>query len=143
MSASAGPEPSPAAPDPGAEPGVAGVLVLYSLARIGLLVLISGLLLLAGTPLVIAVLVALIVALPLSMLLFPGLRSRLDDALAVARARRGAQRAALRAGLRGDSEPHDGSPDVTHPTSPAPARDQAPARDSGDRPQRQADGRGD
>ena len=133
MSTSQGPADGPAP-----EPGVAAVLVLYGLARVGLLVLIAGLLLLAGTPLVIAVLVALIVALPLSMLLFRGLRGRLDDALAVAHARRGAQRAALRAGLRGDPEPDDGDPQVTHAPSPGPAQDEGPS--SGDRPERQADG---
>jgi hypothetical protein len=114
MSASPDPEPGPTLPV-----GVAGVLALYGLARVGLLAVIAGLLLLAGTPLVIALLVALIVALPLSMLLFRGLRARLDEALAVARARRGAQRAVLRAGLRGDPDPddlasgdrHEGKPD--------------------------------
>jgi Protein of unknown function (DUF4229) len=141
---STSPDPHPE-PGPAPEPGVAAVLMLYGVARVGLLVLIAGLLMLAGTPLVIAVLVALIVALPLSMLLFRGLRSRLDDALAIARARRGAQRAALRAGLRGDREP-DGSdptetprdPEVAHPPTPAPAHDGEPR--SGDRPERQADG---
>ena len=138
MSTSPAREPGPA-PDPGPEPGVAGVLVIYGLARVGLVVLIAGLLLLAGTPLVIAVLVALIVALPLSMLLFRGLRSRLEDALAVAQARRGAQRAALRAGLRGDPEPDDPEPDdrghdLTQP--PTPVHDEP---SSGDRPERQAD----
>jgi membrane protein implicated in regulation of membrane protease activity len=103
MTASPAPEPDRAAPAaPSGEPGLAGVLVLYVLARVGLLALIAGLLVLAGTPLVIALLVALIVALPLSMLVFRGLRARLDTALAVARERRGAQRAALREGLRGE-----------------------------------------
>jgi uncharacterized protein DUF4229 len=90
------------------EPGLAATLALYALARLGLLALIAALLIVAGTPFVIAVLVALIVALPLSMLVFRGLRTRLDAALSVARARRGEERAALRAGLRGDepeSEP--------------------------------------
>jgi len=93
--------------DSRAEPGLAATLALYTLARLALLALIAGLLLLAGTPLVIALLVALIVALPLSMLVFRGLRARLDTALAVSRARRGEQRAALHAGLRGDDAPSD------------------------------------
>jgi hypothetical protein len=88
--------------DSRAEPGLAATLALYTLARLALITLIAGLLLLAGTPLMIALLVALIVALPLSMLVFRGLRARLDAALAVSRARRAEQRAALRAGLRGD-----------------------------------------
>jgi hypothetical protein len=103
--------------DPRAEPGIAATLVLYTLARLALLAVIAGLLLLAGTPLVIALLVALIVALPLSMLVFRGLRARLDAALAASRARRGQEREALRAGLRGDDAPQasgdrpEGEPD--------------------------------
>ena len=69
--------------------------------RLGLRGRLAGLLLLAGTPLVIALLVALIVALPLSMLVFRGLRARLDVALAASRARRARERDVLRAGLRG------------------------------------------
>jgi predicted lipid-binding transport protein (Tim44 family) len=118
------PTPSTGAPRPDAPagaPGLAGTLALYGLARLGLLAVVAGLLLLAGTPLMIALLVALIVALPLSMLLFRGLRARLDEALAIARAQRGAQREALRAGLRGDPDPvrdpgsgdrHQGQPDA-------------------------------
>ena len=67
------------------EPGLAATVALYALARLGLLALIAALLLVAGTPLVIALLVALIVALPLSMLVFRGLRTRLDVALAASR----------------------------------------------------------
>jgi hypothetical protein len=124
MSASTGPDP---VARPSGEPGIAAVLALYTLARLGLVAVVAGLLLMAGTPLVVAVLVALIVALPLSMLLFRGLRARLDEALAVARARRGAERAALRARLRGDAEPGEAEGD--------------PAI-SGDLPRRQADGGG-
>jgi hypothetical protein len=119
-----------ASPEPHPAPGVAGVLVLYGLARLVLLALIAGLLVLAGTPVLIALLVALIVALPLSMLLFRGLRARLDDALAAARARRGAERAALRAGLRGDGD--DRPADVTAPHDGG----------SGDRGEGQPDGGG-
>jgi membrane protein implicated in regulation of membrane protease activity len=116
----------PAAPSGGG--GLAAAVALYALARLGLLALIAGLLVLAGTPLVIAVLVALVVALPLSMLLFRGLRARLDGALAVARERRGAQREALRAGLRGEGEvPGEVSDDVRR-------------AGSGDRSEGQADG---
>jgi hypothetical protein len=91
--------------DSRAEPGLAATLALYTLARLALVAVIAGLLLLAGTPLVIAVLVALIVALPLSMWVFRGLRARLDTALARSRARRAQEREALRAGLRGDDPP--------------------------------------
>ena len=120
--------PAPERVAPGT-PGVASVLALYGLARLGLVAVIAGLLLLAGTPLVISLLVALIVALPLSMLLFRGLRARLDTALAIARARRAEERDALRAGLRGD--PGSGDPE----TGPS-------AVDSGDRHQRQPESGG-
>ena len=130
--ASATPTPERAAPSTAGTPGVASVLALYGLARLGLVAVIAGRLLLAGTPLVISLLVALIVALPLSMLLFRGLRARLDSALAVARARRAEQRDALRAGLRGD--PGSGGPDPgeTGPSDPG----------SGDRHQRQPESGG-
>jgi hypothetical protein len=114
-------------PEPAASPagsGLVGVLVLYALARLGLLALVAALLVVAGTPIVIAVLVALVVALPLSLLLFRGLRTRLEVALAETRARRGEQRAVLRAGLRGDADGTDDDPL------------------SRDRPERQADGGG-
>jgi hypothetical protein len=93
-------------------PSLAAVVVRYTLARLGLLALITGALLLAGVPLVLAVLVGLIVALPLSMVLFRGLRARLDAALAAAGARRAAERATLRARLRGDVAAGDGSDDA-------------------------------
>ena len=143
MSASPDPEAVPGGAAP-ADSGIAGALVLYGLARLGLLALIAGLLLLAGTPLLIALLVALVVALPLSMVLFRGLRARLDSALAVSRARRGAQRAALREGLRGDPEPQ-GSPEEPHERHvrrEGPDESAARRTDSGDRPERQPDGRG-
>jgi hypothetical protein len=115
-----------------AEPALAATLALYTLARLALLALIAGLLLLAGTPLVISLLVALIVALPLSMLVFRGLRARLDTALAVSRARRAQEREALRAGLRGDDTPPE---DIDEPPgAPTP---------SGDGPERQPDSGGD
>jgi hypothetical protein len=117
---------APAGPDHGTRPsdgpGIATVLALYALARLGLVAVIAGLLVLAGAPLVVAVLVALVAALGLSMLFFRGLRGRLDDALATARSRRGAERAALRARLRGED--------------PEPGGDA-----SADRPQPEADGR--
>ena len=100
----------PRASRPAGEPGLAATLALYGLARLGLLALISGLLLLAGTPLIISLLVGLIVALPLSMLVFRGLRARLDVAVNASQARRAEERAALRARLRGD-EPDAASDD--------------------------------
>jgi Protein of unknown function (DUF4229) len=159
MSEPTGPDPAPvlAEPDPevrpAGEPGIAVVLALYTLARLGLLAAVAGLLLLAGTPLVISVLVALIVALPLSMLLFRGLRARLDAALAVTRVRRGAERAALRARLRGAEDGAGGEDgagaadaatvDDLASREPAPVDAVPDGGRSGDRAERQADGRGD
>jgi hypothetical protein len=90
--------------------GLARAVVLYTAARLALLAVIAGALVLAGVPLVVAGLVGLVVALPLSMVLFRGLRARLDTALAEAGERRAAERAALRARLRGDAAA-DGSDD--------------------------------
>lgn len=85
--------------------GLPATIGLYALARLGLVAVIAAVLTLAGVPLVIAVLVALIVALPLSMVLFTGLRSRLDAALAEASRRRAVEREALRSRLRGEGPP--------------------------------------
>lgn len=83
-------------------PSFVGTLVAYTLARLCLVAAVAGLLVLAGVPLVLAVLIGLVAALPLSMLLLRGLRKRLDASLAVVRERRAAQREVLRARLRGD-----------------------------------------
>jgi type II secretory pathway pseudopilin PulG len=149
VSSSRHPQPTSAPESAPPQTGVAGALALYTLARIGLLALIAGLLLAAGTPLVIAVLVALVVALPLSLVLFRGLRARLEVTLAAARARRGAQRSALRAGLRGDAGDADAEYAATVSRVPDPgtaeaeaAPSQAPcpaAGGSGDGPERQPD----
>ena len=99
-------------------PGLAATIWLYTLVRIAMVALVAGLLVLAGVPLLIAVLAGLIVALPLSMVLFRGLRARLDEALAQARERRSGERAALRGRLRGD--PPGPSPTGPSPTGPSP-----------------------
>ncbi|QJY46323.1 DUF4229 domain-containing protein [Pseudonocardia broussonetiae] len=83
-------------------PGLLPTVGLYALARLGLVALVAVLLVLAGVPVVVSVLVALIVALPLSMVLFRGLRSRLDAALAESSRRRSVEREALRSRLRGE-----------------------------------------
>ena len=82
-------------------PGLAPTVLLYVAARFGLVAVVAGLLVVAGVPLLVAILVGLIVALPLSMVLFRGLRGRLDAALAGAVGRRSSERAALRERLRG------------------------------------------
>jgi hypothetical protein len=87
-----------------AAPGLLPTVGLYALARLGLVAVIAVLLVLAGVPGLIAVLVALVVALPLSMVLFRGLRSRLDAAIAESTRRRSAEREALRSRLRDETE---------------------------------------
>ena len=79
-----------------------GPLVAYTLARLCLVGAVTGLLVLAGVPLVLAVLIGVVAALPLSMLLLRGLRKRMEAGLAVVREQRSAQREVLRARLRGD-----------------------------------------
>ena len=114
----------------GRQPGLAATVGLYTAARLALVALVASLLLLAGVPLVIALLVALIVALPLSMVLFRGLRARLDEALAIARERRAREREALRARLRGDA-PAEPGPDAARP----PVASDEPADGEADRGQ--------
>jgi len=83
-----------------------GTLVAYTLARLAIVVAVAGLLVLAGVPLLLALLIGVVAALPLSMLLLRGLRKRMDAGVAVVQERRTAQRDVLRARLRGD-EVHD------------------------------------
>jgi hypothetical protein len=109
-------------------PSLVGTLLAYTLARLCLVAAVAGLLVLAGVPLLLAVLIGVIVALPLAMLLLRGLRTRMDAGLAAVRERRAAQREVLRARLRGDELPADEAP-----------ADEAPADRSGERSERQAD----
>jgi Protein of unknown function (DUF4229) len=82
-----------------------GTLVAYTLARLAIVVAVAGLLVLAGVPLLLALLIGVIAALPLSMLLLRGLRRRVDAGVAAVQERRTAQREVLRARLRGDDLP--------------------------------------
>ncbi|MEQ3539820.1 DUF4229 domain-containing protein [Pseudonocardia tropica] len=137
--------PQAAARERAGEPGPATTVALYTLARLGLLAVVTVVLALIGVPWLVALLVALVVALPLSMVLFRGLRQRLDRAIAASTARRSSERASLRAQLRGDVGPPP-SPDtsVAPPPSPdAPVADGAevstgsdPAPSAGDGPTR-------
>jgi membrane protein implicated in regulation of membrane protease activity len=111
-------------PPAGQRLGLAATVGLYVLARLGLVAIVTALMLLTGTPFLIALLIGMIVALPLSMVLFRGLRTRLDTAVSESRSRRSRERSALRARLRGEGE---------LPGSPT----------SGDLPERQPDSRED
>jgi Protein of unknown function (DUF4229) len=92
-------------------PSFVGPLLAYTLARLCLVAAVAGVLVLAGVPLLLAVLIGVIAALPLSMLLLRGLRKQVEEGLTATRERRAAQREVLRARLRGDDLP-DVSADV-------------------------------
>lgn len=77
-------------------------VALYSAARLTLVALTALLLLLAGVPLLVSVLIAVVVALPLSMVLLRSLRSRVNAGLAVVAQRRKAERDRLRRQLHGE-----------------------------------------
>jgi hypothetical protein len=92
-------------------PNLVSTLLAYTLARLCIVAAVAGLLVLAGVPLILAVLIGVIAALPLSWLLLRALRVRMDTALTAVRERRSAQREVLRARLRGDDLPDPESVD--------------------------------
>lgn len=98
------PAPAPA----NAKGTLARLLALYTLARLGLVVLIAGLIFGGGTvagvtvPLPVAALFAVVIALPLSMILFKSLRIRVNEQIAAVDAQRRADREDLRSKLRGE-----------------------------------------
>lgn len=83
-------------------PALARDVALYTVARLAMVAAVALILVLAGVPLLVSILLALVVALPLSMLLLGSLRTRVSAGLAVARTRRKAERDRLRRQLRGD-----------------------------------------
>ncbi|HEX7658025.1 MAG TPA: DUF4229 domain-containing protein [Pseudonocardiaceae bacterium] len=76
-------------------------LALYTLARIGLVVVIAALLTVAGVPMLIGIGIGVIAAMPLAMVLMRPLHNRVSAGLAARSANRHAERARLRAELRG------------------------------------------
>ncbi|GGK50470.1 DUF4229 domain-containing protein [Nocardia camponoti] len=85
-------------------------LGIYTLARIGLVVVIAALivgvaqLVNVDVPLIVAALFAVIVAMPLSLTLFKKLRARVNADIAVVDAKRRQDKAQLRARLRGGED---------------------------------------
>ena len=75
-------------------------VALYTAARLAMVAVITSLLVFAGIPLLVSILIALVVALPLSMLMLGSLRARVNAGLATAGARRRAERDRLRRQLR-------------------------------------------
>ncbi|BDT93975.1 hypothetical protein IFM12275_39510 [Nocardia sputorum] len=86
-------------------------LALYTVARLGLVVVLTALIVLAARlvsvdiPLVVAALFALIIAMPLSLTLFKRLRAKVNEDIALVDERRRRDKAELRARLRGDEPP--------------------------------------
>ena len=96
-----------AAPEPPAD--LNRQLALYTLARVGLFVGLSAVLILAHVPLVVAPVIAIVVALPLSMLLFRNWSQRVSAGLAARGAQRRATRDELRSRLRGEFTSEEGA----------------------------------
>ncbi|MDQ3886489.1 MAG: DUF4229 domain-containing protein [Actinomycetota bacterium] len=83
-------------------------LVLYTLARLGLLAVITLLLVWAQVPVVVALLLALVVSLPLSVITLRGLQARVNAGMAETMQRRRAERDRLHAQLRGGEHDNGG-----------------------------------
>lgn len=80
-------------------------MTLYVLARLVMVAVVSGALLLVHVPLLVAFAVGLVVAMPLSLFLFKGLRTRVAEGLNERAGVRQAERDKLRSELRGDTPP--------------------------------------
>jgi Protein of unknown function (DUF4229) len=83
-------------------PSLARDVAIYTAARLAMVAVLTSLLVFAGIPLPVSILIALVVALPLSMLTLGPLRARVNAGLATAGARRKAERDRLRRQLRDD-----------------------------------------
>ncbi|WP_433870377.1 DUF4229 domain-containing protein [Saccharopolyspora sp. CA-218241] len=79
-------------------------VVLYTLARFGMLAVAIAALMLFGVPLLVAAAVGVVLVMPLSMLVFGTLRRRVASGMADRAAERRARRDELRAQLRGDRD---------------------------------------
>jgi hypothetical protein len=80
-------------------------LVLYTLARLGLIALVAVVLVLFDVPLLVSLAIAIVVGFPLGLLAFRALNQRVTAGLAARGAERAEQRARLRAQLRGEDPP--------------------------------------
>lgn len=98
-------------PAPGAGRRLAFDLLIFTVARIALVIALAGGIYLLGravgvdVPILIAAFFAVIIALPLGMVLFRGLRDRVNVGIATVDAGRKAQRENLNARLRGEARP--------------------------------------
>ncbi len=82
-------------------PALAKWLAIYTVLRLGMLVVLAGVLSLV-MPFILAALFAVVLALPLSWLLFSGVRRRVNAGLARSNAARRAERDRLRSALNGE-----------------------------------------
>jgi hypothetical protein len=80
-------------------------VTLYVLARLGLVAVVTGALILFKVPLLPALAVGIVVALPASLFVFKGLRERVAVGLNERQEKRRAERDKLRSELRGDEGP--------------------------------------
>lgn len=103
--------PTGVAPNTGSAAHVARDLALYTIARLGMLVVVAAILALVGVPLLVAAAVAVVFVMPLSMLVFGSLRRRVATGIAVRKQERQQRRERLRAQLRGDEVDDQGSTD--------------------------------
>ena len=98
-------------PSPGAGRRLALDLLIFTVARIALVIALAGGIYLLGravgvdVPILVAAFFAVIIALPLGMILFRGLRDRVNVGIATVDAGRKAQRENLNARLRGEGRP--------------------------------------
>lgn len=83
-------------------------LTWYLLARLGLVIVLTTVLVLANVPLLVALAIAIVMSMPLGLLLFRRLNRRVTAGLAARGERRKAERARLRAELAGSREPDPG-----------------------------------
>ena len=96
------------APGPGS--ALARNLALYTIARLGLVVVIAAVILGVGwllgvaVPVLVALVFAVLIALPLSLVLFKSLRIRVNESIAAVDEKRRRDKAELRAKLRGEQE---------------------------------------
>ncbi|MFT4087345.1 MAG: DUF4229 domain-containing protein [Gordonia sp. (in: high G+C Gram-positive bacteria)] len=99
-----------AAPRPATMGTLAGWVALYSLVRLGLVVVIAAIIVGVGlafdqkVPLIVAALFGVLIALPLGMVLFKGIRLKVNEQIAEVDADRAAKRSDLQSRLRGEGE---------------------------------------
>jgi hypothetical protein len=103
----------------GAAGSMIGDIVVYTLARLALVVVLTAVILLAGRlfgiaefPLVVAMLFAILISLPLGLWLLAPLRNRATAGIAAVDRRRRLDRERLEARLRGEEEPPGDQPDA-------------------------------